>query len=73
MPDAMIRWKHQGSNWVALDIHFRTEYQPSYRNRPKELVQIRLRCINHLVTGAEVLNDEFLQLPLLTTRLEREQ
>ena len=59
-----------------LDIHFRPKYQPSYRNRPKELVQIRLRCINHLGArlGAEVLNDEFLQLPLLTACLaEREQ
>ena len=58
-----------------LNIHFRPEYQPSYRNRPKEFVQIRFRRINHLGAGlsTKVLNNEFLKLPLLAACLaERE-
>ena len=54
-----------------LDIHFRPKYQPSYRNRPKEFVQIGLRRINHLGAGlsTKILNNEFLKLLLLAACL----
>ena len=51
--------------WRSLDIHRRAKYQAGGGDAPKQVVQIGLRGPSELGAGfgAEVLNDDFLNMP----------